>query len=180
MPTMWQRPQREERLPLLVPLALLLGVTALFVSPSDAACTFIGTELNCAYQSLTVVPANISASTTRLLLNNNLITIITNTNFLSLTNVNFLDLSNNRLAFLPSNVFLGMISLYELDIYLNQIVGIAPGAFNGLPSLASLSVSRNRITSLANSSFAGLSKLSSNYIFTVTTLHRLRGELLRV
>jgi len=74
-------------------------------------------------------------------------------------NIEYLDLSDNYIASLPSHAFAGLPNLVQLNLSRNNISSIEPGAFAGLPNLVQLNLSRNNISSIEPGAFTGLPKV---------------------
>lgn len=66
--------------------------------------------------------------------------------FLSLTRLNFLDLSGNRLTRLHQHVFLGLVRLRRLDLSRNGLEFLSEFAFVGLIELRELKLNQNHLT----------------------------------
>ncbi|KAL3200260.1 hypothetical protein MRX96_043523 [Rhipicephalus microplus] len=79
----------------------------------------------------------------------------------SLPNLQFLSLSENKIASIPSNAFKGNIELTKINLTDNIISGISKGAFRGLPSLKALDLTENLLSSINSSITDDLGTLQS-------------------
>lgn len=70
-----------------------------------------------------------------------------------------LQLTKNKIFFIPKNTFQSMYTLKHLVIFSNELKVIESDSFNGLFQLEDLSITLNDLTSLVNGVFNGLSKL---------------------
>ncbi|XP_060079641.1 G-protein coupled receptor GRL101-like [Ylistrum balloti] len=118
---------------------------------------------------ITSLPGTLFPALTRLHINNNLITALSNYILYGLYSLKELDLSNNRIVVLQDNLFSGVSALTYLDLSKNRI-SFLPGQtdelfektypFDDLSALTYLDLSNNEIRDLPADLFDGLSALS--------------------
>jgi Leucine-rich repeat (LRR) protein len=94
-----------------------------------------------------------------LLLTNNNIFDISNTDFLSAINPTYLDLSGNRIRYLDSSVFRKQGQLETLIMSDNKLRNLEPGIFGDCTNLSYLSLSANSISEISRYAFNGLEHL---------------------
>ena len=137
-------------------LVMLAGATPTAHSASLASCTSIpdpnpdylpGLLVNCSELGLDLVPRDLPARTTTLLLSHNNLTVIRNDSFSSLTMLKELDLSTNQISTLHPNAFRGLSRLVRLSLRKNGLAyhptTYPKDVFAPLVSLRILSISRN-------------------------------------
>ena len=94
---------------------------------------------------LSVVPTDIHAVVTKVVLSINNITHVDGGAFSYLTNCTWLDLPNNKLTEVKADMFRGLRSLTKLGLGHNHISYIEPGSFANL-SLTNLYLDSNRLS----------------------------------
>ncbi|KAM8974313.1 adhesion G protein-coupled receptor A2 [Pelodytes ibericus] len=93
-------------------------------------------------------PALLPNKTVTLILSNNKISVLRNSSFYGLHDLEKLDLKNNLISMMEPGAFLGLSELKRLDISNNRIGCVNPAAFQGLSSLTRLIMSGNIFSSL--------------------------------
>uniref|UniRef100_A0A8C9KPU9 Uncharacterized protein n=1 Tax=Serinus canaria TaxID=9135 RepID=A0A8C9KPU9_SERCA len=106
-------------------------------------------EVNCTGQALTTVPPDLPVDTGILLLSDNRLESLSTTAFLSLTQLQDLDLANNGLVALCTEALL--LSLKELTLSHNALAALPD--LKGLPALTHLAVAHNSLETLAPRAF---------------------------
>ncbi|KAI8489073.1 hypothetical protein Bbelb_332970 [Branchiostoma belcheri] len=179
---------------MLVLLLILLkeaGPTAACSSSCSSVCW-------CDNRDLTSVPQDLPTTITELVLWNNNITTLSQSDFsrygsltslslrsnqisvinsgalYNLTRLTYLYLHNNQLTSLRSDMFVGNGILERLYLHNNKIHSIEAGTFNATPQLQSLYLQYNQLTILRSDMFAGLDSLqeltlSNNNIHSIET-----------
>ncbi|XP_071434225.1 platelet glycoprotein Ib alpha chain-like [Pithys albifrons albifrons] len=166
-----------------VPALLLLTLAALLPPaqpcPSEMNKIKDLLEVNCTGQALSTVPPDLPADTGILLLSTNRLVSLSTTAFLSLTQLQDLDLSSNGLVALHTEALLpslkelilshnalgtlptlqGLPELTRLAVAHNSLVTLAPGAFRTVPQLQDLDLRGNQLRTLPQEAFAGLKAL---------------------
>eukprot|EP00096_Caligus_rogercresseyi_P013821 TRINITY_DN6421_c0_g1_i2.p1 TRINITY_DN6421_c0_g1~~TRINITY_DN6421_c0_g1_i2.p1 ORF type:complete len:1396 (-),score=344.95 TRINITY_DN6421_c0_g1_i2:865-5052(-) len=128
--------------------------------PQECFCE--GSIVDCSRRQLKDIPANIPTSTTKLLLNDNLITRIPALGlFNRLPNLKILDASRNMIDSIEEGAFEGATSIIEISLAENLISEVSNKLFYGLINLQTLSLYSNKISSVTPGAFDPLSKLSS-------------------
>ncbi|XP_008491780.2 platelet glycoprotein Ib alpha chain [Calypte anna] len=136
-------------------------------------------EVNCTGQGLSSVPLDLPTDTGILLLSANRLTSLSTASFLSLTQLQDLDLSDNGMADLQTGARLpslkelllshnvlgslptlrGLPQLTRLSVAHNNLATLAPGAFRAVSGLQDLDLRGNRLRRLPQDVFAGLREL---------------------
>ncbi|XP_005494268.1 uncharacterized protein LOC102069844 [Zonotrichia albicollis] len=136
-------------------------------------------EVNCTGQALSAVPPDLPADTGILLLSDNCLESLSTTAFLSLTQLQDIDLANNGLVALHTGALLlslkeltlshnalaalpvleGLPALTHLAVAHNSLETLAPGAFRTVPELQNLDLRGNKMQQLPQEAFAGLNAL---------------------
>ncbi|RLV89419.1 hypothetical protein DV515_00014874 [Chloebia gouldiae] len=136
-------------------------------------------EVNCTGQALSTVPPDLPADTGILLLSDNRLKSLSTTAFLSLTQLQDIDLANNGLVALHTGALLlslkeltlshnalsalpvleGLPALTHLAVAHNSLETLAPGAFRTVPQLQNLDLRGNKMQQLPQEAFAGLRAL---------------------
>ncbi len=114
----------------------------------SAACQNNGNVQICTYTGVDTIPRNIDPSITRLMLNDNIVTSITQSDFVGLTGIRFLNLGGNLVEELEDNVFSEMPQISSISLRSNNIHTVSPDALNGVPNLALLNLADNQIQSI--------------------------------
>lgn len=122
-------------------------------------------ELDLSFNFLTQIPVNslkILSSLRVLKLSGNLLQNLEMTKDMkSLTNLEVLDLSRNRLSELPRDIFQGMSNLKELHLGVNQLRTLPSTAFDGLTGLISLNLIDNNLLAFPNQAVENITHLQS-------------------
>ncbi|XP_041325358.1 leucine-rich repeat-containing protein 53 [Pyrgilauda ruficollis] len=136
-------------------------------------------EVNCTGQALIAVPPDLPADTGILLLSDNRLESLSTTAFLSLAQLQDIDLTNNGLVALHTGALLlslkeltlshnalaalpvleGLPALTHLAVAHNSLETLAPGAFRTVPQLQNLDLRGNKMQQLPQEAFAGLRAL---------------------
>ncbi|CAI4223863.1 unnamed protein product [Auanema sp. JU1783] len=118
--------------------------------------------LNLRKNFLAVIPT-FHPSLERLDLSSNLISNLTEENFITISRIRFVDLSRNKIASIPSLSFSAnnQSDLEKLDLTANSIHEIQNNAFQCFPNLISLRLYRNKIQHIDRNTFQGLRNLES-------------------
>ncbi|XP_063791046.1 vasorin [Pseudophryne corroboree] len=104
-------------------------------------------------------PRTIPQNTISLYLFENGISLVEESSFSGLWDLQLLDLSHNKLSKLPGGVFKSLANLSNLDLSSNQITEISAETFQGLGRLERLYLSENHIRSIHPDAFRGLENL---------------------
>ncbi|XP_067121242.1 leucine-rich repeat and immunoglobulin-like domain-containing nogo receptor-interacting protein 3 [Centruroides vittatus] len=129
--------------------------------PIVCKCVFLQTSVNvdCIEKSLNLIPKNLPAKATRLLLNGNNIRKLDSLSE-SLLYLQVLDLTKNNILLIKREFSAYIPNLYSLNISSNNLNSvILENIFLNLSSLDTLNISRNRLNKLTPYLFHGLQKL---------------------
>ncbi|XP_068100277.1 vasorin [Hyperolius riggenbachi] len=146
---------------LLLVWAVLLSVgCTVYVEacPDGCQCSQPQTIFCLNHKSLSL-PIGIPQNTLNLYLFENGINSIDENSFTGLWDLQLLDLSHNKLSYLPGGVFKSLTVLSNLDLSSNQITEITADTFQGLGRLERLYLSENQIRSIHPEAFRGLENL---------------------
>ncbi|KAF2978806.1 hypothetical protein EK904_009358, partial [Melospiza melodia maxima] len=172
-------------MPLVMEVLALTLVTLLALLPPAQPCSSEMNkvkdllEVNCTGQALSAVPPDLPADTGILLLSDNRLESLSTTAFLSLTQLQDIDLANNGLVALRTGALLlslkeltlshnalaalpvleGLPALTHLAVAHNSLETLAPGAFRTVPELQNLDLRGNKMQQLPQEAFAGLNAL---------------------
>ncbi|KAJ8047434.1 Leucine-rich repeat-containing G-protein coupled receptor 4 [Holothuria leucospilota] len=117
---------------------------------------------NCSRRNLKEVPQKIPYYALYLDLSDNKIHKLHKDTFRDLSTLEILDLSSNRLKFIPSNFFNTSNNAHQVQVLLlqrNQLTYLPENVFLGLPQLEILCLFDNNIQEMADHSFAGTSEV---------------------
>ncbi|XP_078594820.1 uncharacterized protein LOC144872468 [Branchiostoma floridae x Branchiostoma japonicum] len=171
-----------EKLPgMLLSLLIILKV----FGSTEASCSISGSTADCRSRGLTSVPQNLPTGITRLNLDYNLITTLSQSDFsrygnltrlyignspiatinsqtfYNLSDLKYLDLDENILSKLRSDMFTGLRNLETINLSDNEISDIQAGTFNSTPQLRVLYLWNNKLTYLRSDMFTGLGNLET-------------------
>ena len=105
--------------------------------------------------------ASLTSACVTLDLHGNEISVIDGAAFHTLNHLENLDLSGNRLSWIPVHMFPGLFSLEELLLDGNFVEVIDDGAFSSLRTLKTLSLRHNKIKTITTQTFQGLVSLEN-------------------
>ncbi|XP_054854375.1 leucine-rich repeat-containing protein 26-like [Eublepharis macularius] len=167
----------------IISVVLLLPLYPSSGCPSVCSCS--SGEVNCMDRELRLVPDNLPANATTILLDYNSIAVLQNRTFLAqhvlqrlslhsnlivsvhrqalvgLGELQELDLSGNSLSNLPPEAFLPVPRLTVLNLGNNKLLSLDPELLGALPHLQTLSLHSNALTSLSSAFFENLPPLHS-------------------
>ncbi|KAM9167314.1 leucine-rich repeat-containing protein 19 [Mergus octosetaceus] len=142
---------------------LMIWAGTLFLNPVTADCNVTSQTVICeeSGKNLSRIPTDLLPNVTVLSLKNNKITLKDNGKDIlqRLTNLTELYLNENMITVLCNNSFYSLTKLIILDISNNLISIVHPAAFAGLNQLSVLNLSYNRITQLDSDVFSSLKSL---------------------
>ncbi|XP_048368035.1 leucine-rich repeat-containing protein 26 [Sphaerodactylus townsendi] len=121
------------------------------LSPSSgcpAICTCSSGEVNCMDRRLFLVPDDLPANATAILLDYNSIAVLRNHIFLNQHTLVRLSLHNNIIMSIHSQALVGLGELQELDLSGNFLSNLLPETFFPVPSLTTLNLGNNKLVSL--------------------------------
>jgi Leucine-rich repeat (LRR) protein len=127
--------------------------------PEDCTCDTGGSQVSCSGPSLNHVPLIHLTDVRILRLSYNEINILEKDSFVSLTELEELNIYNCGLETIELGAFNGLTELTELSIWNNEISEISPGTFENLNSLEYLNLMNNRLEHVDRAVFSGLVKL---------------------
>ncbi|XP_078595075.1 uncharacterized protein LOC144872622 [Branchiostoma floridae x Branchiostoma japonicum] len=178
-----------EKLPgMMLSLLIILKVFGSTEAITLATCSTYGSTAYCHSRDLFSVPQDVPTGITKLRLENNLITTLSQSDFsryASLTDLDLhsnhiatinnqafydlpdlvdLDLEGNRLSSLRSIMFTGLGNLESLRLDSNEISGIQAGTFNSTPKLKSLHLGNNKLANLRSDMITGLGNLEALWL----------------
>jgi len=142
---------------ILLQLILVLGLTRVSDSfcPLACECNEVALSVSCATSELEVLPITLNPGIQRLQLqNNNIRAVDAALGFYA--QLQYVDLSNNKLISLPDRGFLQQKKLIELRLSNNKIFKVSNSTFDGLKTVTILSLRKNFIEELHESVFASL------------------------
>ncbi|XP_074934854.1 leucine-rich repeat-containing protein 19 [Phalacrocorax aristotelis] len=143
---------------------LVICAGTLFLNPVTADCNITSQTVTCedSGKNLSNIPTNLFQNVTKLSLKNNKISLKDSDkkilrHFINLTE---LYMNENVITVLYNNSFCSLTKLLILDISNNRISTVHNAAFAGLNQLAMLNLSYNRITQLDSDVFTSLKSLT--------------------
>ncbi|KAI8509762.1 hypothetical protein Bbelb_121900 [Branchiostoma belcheri] len=136
-------------------MLVLLLIILKEAGPTAACSSSCSSHCDCSIRGLTSVPQDLPTDITTLDLEDNAITTLNQSDFLSLW------LSNNQLTSLPADIFVGLGNLQTLTLSVNKLRSLPADIFNGLGNLQLLGLYSNKLTGLSSDIFAGVSDLRS-------------------
>ncbi|VDO98537.1 unnamed protein product [Soboliphyme baturini] len=139
---------------------LLISAVKAFC-PYGCACVDSALTVECDGASLTSIPILLNPRTKSLKLSNNLIHDVTLDELSFYTELEFLDLSANKIQTIEKGAFFRLQNLKILKLNQNLLASIGPETFTGLASLKVLDLSENGIARIATSVFADLHYLET-------------------
>lgn len=122
-------------------------------------CTCRNNIVRCSRSNMKSIPDHIAESVQELYLDSNEITEIP-AYIKRLTNLEKLDLSFNKIRFIPENIFESLTKLDTLIISFNSIQCVQERSFAGLKKLRMLSLYGNNVSTIPDKSFRDLRSLS--------------------
>jgi Leucine-rich repeat (LRR) protein len=131
--------------------------------PDGCRCDKGDYYVKCQKTSLTTVPLISVKVAQRLKLDQNNITLLERNSFLSLTELEILQVHKCGLRTIKLGAFNGLTKLKVLSVINNELSGIIPGTFESMSSLEILDLRSNKLEYLDSHVFSGLVKLK--YIF---------------
>ncbi|XP_078608924.1 uncharacterized protein LOC144880549 [Branchiostoma floridae x Branchiostoma japonicum] len=135
----------------------------LLTAACDSRCA---TFCSCSSKGLGSVPQDLPMAIISLDLQENGISVLSQSDFSRYTKLQHLILKTNKIANIRSGQFLSLPDLKTLSLYHNKITSIPPGAFSGLPQLQTLYLFFNKITTIQSDAFVGLAQLNCLYLFS--------------
>ncbi|NXI71824.1 LRC19 protein, partial [Anseranas semipalmata] len=142
---------------------LMIWAGTLFLNPVIADCNITSQTVTCeeSGKNLSSIPIDLLQNVTTLSLKNNKITLKDNDKEIlsRLSNLTELYLNENMITVLCNNSFYSLTKLIILDISNNNINTVHQAAFAGLNQLSVLNLSYNRITQLDSDVFSSLKSL---------------------
>ncbi|XP_043945268.1 vasorin [Protopterus annectens] len=161
-------------LPFYTVLLLLAEALPAHSCPTGCICMVENTVF-CVTKKAALIPNGIPADTEKLYLFEVGITTLDEQDFLGLSQLQFLDLSQNKISDLKKNIFHQLPSLRNLDLSSNQITEISNETFSGLHLLERLYLDNNKIQHIHPSAFDTLEmllelKLQNNQLHVVPPL----------
>ncbi|KAM6972404.1 slit homolog 1 protein-like [Aplochiton taeniatus] len=125
-----------------------------------AKCRCEANVVDCSNLRLTKFPEHLPSSTEELRLNNNDISVLEATGaFKSLSQLNKINLSNNKISEIEDGVFEGAGSVVELHLTANHLESVRGSMFRGMEGLRMLMLRNNKISCIHNGSFTGLANV---------------------
>jgi len=109
---------------------------------------------------LSRIPQNLPSSLKSLQLEDNRISILNQSDFLTLRNLETLNLHGNQLSSLDPDVFAPLTRLRTLMLRANSLDSILPSIFSNLSSLQILDLSQNPLKVIVNGAFSPLTHLN--------------------
>ncbi|CAO4384089.1 unnamed protein product [Caenorhabditis nigoni] len=128
-------------------LASLILVLLPFTAACPSECQCSGLDVHCEGKSLTTIPSHIPIATTNLYFSNNLLSALRKSDFHSLPNLQYLDVSNNTIRTIEEIVIDGFPGLKYLDLSWNKIK-VVPKLSTAPNALVSLNLAHNEISKL--------------------------------
>nr|XP_014347166.1 PREDICTED: leucine-rich repeat-containing protein 26 [Latimeria chalumnae] len=104
--------------------------------------------VDCNNKALRAVPRNLSPNTSRILLAENIITVLNSNSFLNQQLLQELNLRNNLIFYIHSMAFKSLTNLTTLDLSGNQLTFISAETFSFLLALHTLNLGNNKIKSI--------------------------------
>ena len=132
--------------------------------PEKCSCGIGGSSVTCYKASLSAVPLFHFTNIRELWLHYNNITLLKEDSFVTLTDLQFLDISKGLLRTIELGAFNGLTKLKKLDIGYNEISEIIPGTFQNMNSLEYLDLRKNLLLHLDSGVFSGLNELKEIYL----------------
>ena len=126
-----------------------------------------GSQYNCQRAGLTSVPEPFLPDTTRIVIQNNLITAIS-TGFANLTMLWTLNAANNRITLISPGALEGCSQLRVLKLSRNRIASVPAALLDETERLASLSLDNNPLTTLPPTLLRGAPALTQLHVFRCT------------
>ncbi|NXE77616.1 LRC19 protein, partial [Cochlearius cochlearius] len=143
---------------------LVIWAGTLFLNPVTADCNITSQTVTCeeSGKNLSDIPTNLFQNVTKLSLKNNKITLKDSDKEIlqSFINLTELYLNENMITVLYNNSFCSLTKLVILDISNNHISTVHKAAFAGLNQLSVLNLSYNMITQLDSDAFTSLKSLT--------------------
>ncbi|XP_019629504.1 PREDICTED: leucine-rich repeat-containing protein 15-like [Branchiostoma belcheri] len=164
-------------------LVLLLIIVMRKTGPTAACSSSCSSKCDCSNSGLSSVPQDLPTTITKLDLEGNAITalsqsdfsryrslttlelqanqisMIHNKTFHNLTSLTHLNLGDNHLTNLTTDMFAGLSNLWYLTLHNNQLTSLPAGIFAGLGNLREVWLQHNQLTNLPTDIFAGLANL---------------------
>jgi len=142
---------------------VILPARVAILCPVGCRCDIGGYNVVCDNTSLSAVPLIHLTDVRELWFIDNNITLLQKDSFVSLTDLDRLDVRRCGLRRIELGAFNGLTNLIELSIWYNEISEIKPGTFEIIISLESLHLDYNRIKHVDKDTFSGLLRLK--YLF---------------
>ena len=138
---------------------VIVPVRVAILCPEECRCDTGGKLVFCSSTSLTAVPLIYLTDVRVLSLSENKITFFQRDSFVSLTELEELDIYKCGLRTIGLGTFNGLTKLTVLFIWNNEISEIIPGTFDNLNSLEYLDLNNNRLEHVDRNMFSGLFNL---------------------
>lgn len=131
--------------------------------PAGCYCASGNSYIDCTSAGYTSVPSKISSNVRILILDNNNISSISQSDFSNLKSLSQLSMKNNTLSTLPSPLWYGLANLNIIYLNNNQISSFSSACFPA--GLNTIDFSNNMLTGLNNiQGFSGLKALQNVYV----------------
>ncbi|XP_078594881.1 uncharacterized protein LOC144872492 [Branchiostoma floridae x Branchiostoma japonicum] len=163
-----------EKLPgMLLSLLIILKV---FGATEAKSCSIRGSTADCRSRSLTSVPQNLPTSITDLVLGNNLIKTLNQSDFSGYGSLVSLWLDNNEISDIQAGTFSLIPQLALLSLDKNKLTNLRSDMFTGLANLKSLGIRSNEISDIQAGTFSTTSKLTG-LLLSGNKLTNLRSDM---
>ena len=139
---------------------VILPAGVAIVCPGECRCEAGGYYVVCDETSLTAVPLIQLPDVRGICLYKNKIRLFKNDSFVSLIELEILNVVSCGLRTIELGAFNGLTKLTGLGIWGNEICEIKPGTFENMISLKLLDIGNNRLVKLHSGVFSGLLKLT--------------------
>lgn len=130
---------------------IFIVVLLLPLPPSSgcpAVCSCSLGEVNCMDRRLHLVPDDLPANATTILLDYNSIAVLRNRTFMGQHMLQRLSLHNNIIGSVHRQALVGLAELQELDLSGNSLIILSPETFFPVASLTMLNLGNNKLVSL--------------------------------
>ncbi|XP_019628154.1 PREDICTED: leucine-rich repeat-containing protein 15-like [Branchiostoma belcheri] len=141
-------------------LVLLLTVSR-ESSPTAACSSSCSSDCDCSNRGLSSVPQDLSRNITKLNLEGNSITSLSQSDFSKYTKLVDLLLQKNQISIINPGTFSNMADLICVDLHSNKLSNILPGTFKNIPKLRMLWLYYNPLPDIKSGTFSDLPELTS-------------------